>query len=616
MNDEYYEATIYADFETTVTGDTDQTETEVWSAAWISRDCSSEPENVHVEHSIDDFMHMVDELPVPTKIYFHNLKFDGTFILTYLLKNSSVWKEDLTPSGCMNSDQPWKMPRHRFRYTISDKGMWYSIQLVNRHKNLIRIWDSYKIAPLSLKALGKAFSTKHQKLEMEYKGARYAGCSITDNELAYIKNDVLVLKEVMEILDEEGVEGMTIGSACLKEYNSRITDSMKEELFPDLTKIYIPDLEGDIHRTADDFIRKSYHGGFCYCSPKYAGKVLTFVSHADANSHYPSMMHSQSGNYYPIGAPVYLRESNDIRALMGTKTDEIYYFVRFSCSFDIKPNKIPMVQIKDDIRFIKQRNEWLQTSNGENVELTMTRTDFEQFMVSYNVHDLYLIEALKFNVAKGLFDTYIDHWMGIKMTSKGAKRQIAKLFLNNLYGKFSASEDSSYKIAYYVKGKGLRYYTVSAHEKKPGYIAIGSAITSYARNRTEMIAQDNFDDFVYADTDSVVMTKPEKEIKGLPIDPVKLCYWKVESNSDATIFVRQKTYIEHVTHEDGEPVEPYYNIKCAGMGKEPKAELNKRLIEGTFKLEEFQPGLEIDGNLKSKSIDGGTLLVTNKYKMR
>lgn len=613
-----YECKIYADFETTVTGEADQKETEVWSAAWITDGNPAEPEYVHVEHSLDDFINVLDDLPCDARVYFHNLKFDGTFILTYFLKNNKKWKPEYTKEGWMAKTPVWKMKRHHFKYTISDKGVWYSLTFKNKHNYTIAIWDSLKLVPMSLASLGEAFKTKHQKLEMEYTGDHYPGCYISPEELAYIKNDVLVLKEVMQAMDEQGIDAMTIGSACMKEYKLGLTDEQYNRLFPDLTKVSVPDYswhdENTMNRSADDFIRESYKGGFCYCSPHYAGKVLPFVSHADANSHYPSQMHSNSGNYFPVGLPEYYRDE-DIPDQLNKPKDVSYYFIRFSCSFQIKPKHIPMIQLKHDIRFMGRRNEWLESSDGLIVDMTMTRTDFEQFLDSYEVKDLHMYEMLSFQVAKGMFDKYIDHWMGIKMKSKGAIRQIAKLFLNNLYGQFSKSMDSSYKIAEYIPGKGLVYHRITAYDKTPGYIAIGSAITSYARHVTTTIAQDNYDYFVYADTDSVVMTIPEKDIKGLPIDPVKLCYWKVESNSDASVFVRQKTYIEHVTHEDGNPVEPYYNVKCAGMGKGPKEKVVEELNNGTMKLEDFHVGFTIDGNLKAKSVDGGTLLVNSLYKM-
>lgn len=55
---------------------------------------------------------------------------------------------------------------------------------------------------------------------MEYKGFRYPNCPITDEERHYIENDVLVLKEALEICMNEGHDKLTVGSSCLSEFKS------------------------------------------------------------------------------------------------------------------------------------------------------------------------------------------------------------------------------------------------------------------------------------------------------------------------------------------------------------------------------------------------------------
>ena len=40
---------------------------------------------------------------------------------------------------------------------------------------------------------------------MAYEGKRYAGCEISEQEMLYIANDVLVVKEALEILFNQGL---------------------------------------------------------------------------------------------------------------------------------------------------------------------------------------------------------------------------------------------------------------------------------------------------------------------------------------------------------------------------------------------------------------------------
>lgn len=245
------------------------------------------------------------------------------------------------------------------------------------------------------------------------------------------------------------------------------------------------------------------------------------------------------------------------------------------------------------------------------VTLTMTCTDWGIFNEHYDIFDLIILDGCSFMKAVGMFDEYIDYWYKIKQNSTGGMRELAKLYLNNLYGKFASNTDSSYKVPYLGEDGVVHFQTVQEYEKELVYIAVGSAITSYARRFVIMAAQANYKDFIYCDTDSI-HCKGKAEPKGITIHPTALLCWKLESNWDRAIFVRQKTYLEHITHNDGKPLDnPYYNIKCAGMSEAAKKEF---LSEHDVK--EFSVNLKLNQGLKPKIIKGGVVLKDKGYHMR
>lgn len=643
---------LAADFETYVSDKPGQTETEVWSAAFIDLSAANDPSEVVQVSSLDTFMEALFKLKGNLKVYFHNEKFDGTFILTWLLNNPNFrLNSDGEALATVDKENP--LPDHTFTYCISRKGQWYFIE-ISEGGRTINIVDSAKIAPMSLKKLGHDFKTEHQKLEMEYKGERHAGYTPTDEELAYIKNDVLVLKEVLNELQSNGLDGMTIGSICLKEYKKTIPGNPKfsyRDKFPDLTELVFD----ETGITVDEYIRKSYHGGWCFCKKNGAevhARPLSQIERKayedyktiinenkkvvnpfhdygmtfDVNSLYPSMMQSESGNVYPYGLPYYSNSEEDFNVIKRQALR--FYFVHFVCHFKLKEGKLPTVQIKHSMMFNPKK--WLESSDviledGTKdelvVELTMAKPDFELFLEQYDIEDFEFLDFIYFKAKKGMFDEYIDKWSEVKRHSKGAMRTIAKLMLNNLYGKFAASMDSSYKIAYLNEEGSIRFRDIDAYDKEAGYIAIGSAITSYARCFTIRAAQANYGMFYYADTDSIHLFGDITKVKGIKVHPTDFNSWKMETCWSDAVFSRQKTYIERVTHEDGVPVEdegykPYYNIKCAGMGQQAKMNLNKMLTSGEKELSDFKPGLVVPGNLKAKLIPGGALLVESDYKMR
>lgn len=194
-----------ADFETTVYQG--QTFTEVWAAALVELGT----EDVMIDNSIEDFFSRLKLFNADMVIYFHNLKFDGNFIIDYILRNGYEF----------NKVKDNDMKHKQFKCSISAKGIWYTIT-IKMGKHVIEIRDSLKLLPFSLKRIGKAFGTKHQKLEIEYEGFRYAGCTISEQEKKYIANDVLVIKEALELMFDEGHTKLTIGACCMDEFKKTV----------------------------------------------------------------------------------------------------------------------------------------------------------------------------------------------------------------------------------------------------------------------------------------------------------------------------------------------------------------------------------------------------------
>ena len=638
------------DFETTVYKG--QVNTEVWASACVELFT----EDVKIFNSIDEQYKYFLSLDCNVCVYYHNLKFDGAFWLSYLLLDLGYEQAYIKHSDDIN-DMEWLPPKEMknktFTYSISNMGQWYRITIKDKNR-FIEIRDSLKLLPFSVKRIGESFGTKHKKLDMEYTGFRYAGCEITDSEKEYIANDVLVVKEALEIMFTEGHKKLTIGSCCLGEYKKSIGGKNYERLFPDVYEIPIDSIHS--YETAGDWIKHSYRGGWCYLVKGKEKQILTNGTTADVNSLYPSMMSSESGNRYPVGEPTFWY-GNYIpdEALKPNR----YYFIRIKTRFYLKENMLPFIQIKNNLLY--KGTEALETSDIYNpkdgkyysqyidtngnvqeaiVTLTLTMTDFELIKEHYELVDFEIIDGCYFRSAIGIFDNYIDKYKKIKLESKGAKRELAKLFLNNLYGKMASSKNSSYKVAHIKEDKSIGFTTVIANDKKPGYIPVGSAITSYARNFTIRAAQKNFygkdkDGFVYADTDSIHCILPPEKIKGITVHPKDFCCWKLEANWDKAIFIRQKTYIEHVTHEDLEQLDkPFYNIKCAGMPEKCK-QLFLRSMQGDLakddehlteeerdflskkrELTDFDVGLVVPSKLMPKRIRGGVLLVPTTYEMR
>lgn len=607
------------DFETTAWGHKLEEEkgrfqdkTEVWGAADVA--LYDETETVTITHSIRDFIYRFLRMDGHNVLYFHNLSFDGSFIVDFLLNEG--WS--------FTRDKEKDMRSKTFNASISDMGQWYWIRL-KYNKTVLEIRDSLKLMPSSLAIIGKSFHTKHQKLEMNYNGERYAYCEITPSEEDYIKNDVLVLKEALEMMFNQKHDKLTIGSCCISEYKEFFSKQEWNSYFPDIRE---DNADGSYTGVWNhwDYVHRAYQGGWCYVNPKYRRRVIQWGLVYDVNSLYPSVMHSISDSRYPIGHGTYCYGKIPENILYDKKK---YSFIRLRCRFKLKEKCFPWLHIRGSIYY--KANENLYTSDvrwkgkyyryhinkdGEVLdtiqEVTLTMTDYLLLLDTYDLYDVEYLDYVWFHAVTGIFDEYINKYAKIKMNSSGFMRELAKLFLNNLYGKFATSDNSSYKKPYLGEDNVVHFELVEEHEKKVGYIPVGAAITSYARNFTIRHAMANYDRFIYADTDSIHLIGIDAP-NMIEEHPTDLCKWKCEGKFDIAFYERQKMYCERMVEKKHKPCDPDLQIKAAGMSPSAK----KKFIDDGYNITQLTVGLHLeDCNLKATRVPGGIILREKAFNPR
>lgn len=268
-----------ADFET-ATWEDDET----WVWAWATCEIGNE-ENLQIGNNIDDFIEYLKKEKNP-KVYFHNLKFDGEFLIYWALKHGFTHVENQKDVKDMT-----------FTTLISDMGQFYSICLYfkkdkNRNVKKITFFDSLKIIPFCVSEIAKSFGLPISKLEIDYKEKREKGHILTQEEKEYIKNDVLIVAKALNQIFSEGLTKMTEGSNALSDFKKIITENKFEHYFIHLDK------------KLDEELRKSYKGGFTYLSPEYKEKDVGKGIVLDVNSLYPSVMYDEK---YPFGNPVFFK---------------------------------------------------------------------------------------------------------------------------------------------------------------------------------------------------------------------------------------------------------------------------------------------------------------------
>ena len=502
--------------------------------------------------------------------YFHNLKFDGEFLLSFAMRKLGMRYSKERESNT-------------FDCIISAVGQFYEIeftfQVYNSWKNSVKVYDSLKKLPFSVKTIAEAFHLPIKKGEIDYRKDRPLGYKPTIEELDYLKNDCEIVARALKIQFDEGLVRMTIGSDALNTFISMT--KCFEQMFPVLP------LE------IDTDIRRALRGGYTYANKVFQGRVIGEGVVYDVNSMYSWAMREC---LMPYGNPVFFegKYSSDARYPL--------YIQHVFIDVKLKPNHIPTLQVKNN-RFYNAR-EYLEETTGD-VELWLTNIDLEMIFKQYDVLNITYINGWKFKGQYGIFNPYIDKYMEIKKREKGAIRQLAKLLLNNLFGKFTSNPNHTGRHPVLDEDEIVRYEMNEEEIGDPIYTAVGIFITSYSRARIENSAQGVYDRFLYADTDSIHLIG--RDTPDIPIDDVELGYFKLESTFKRAKYIRAKTYIEEeekripFIYNDTKYVlvRPYLNIKCAGMPQNLKEQV-------TF--DTFEQGLTLTGKLMPKKYVGGVIL--------
>lgn len=493
-----------ADFETNVSEQNiEQKQTDVW----LYDICNIDTLEHITGNTIDEFFETCSSLG-NSIIYFHNLKFDGMFILNYLLTHGYTHVK--------------RKPKKSYEFTtiISDMGIFYSITAklnskAHREQNIIEFRDSTKKINGSVEEIAQAFDLPIKKGTIDYTIYRQNPYIPTPEEISYIHNDTEIIARVLAMEYAENMTELTTASDTYKDYKRSIGSSYN---------ILFPVLPIEI----DDFTRKSYRGGVCQVANKYQGLDLHNVIVYDVNSMYPNHM---CKSLLPYGRPQYYTGKY-------TKNEKYpLYIQHIEVCCDCKEGYAPTILMKEHILASK---DYLITTNGYMQELWLTSIDMELMFKHYAIYDIKYIDGYMYMGSCNLFKKYLLPIYDKKCTTKGAEKQLNKLKLNALYGKFATNPRHYAKIPYLEDGI-VKFYLSQEELSKPIYTAVSSFITAHARKQLFNAIQCHYDDFVYCDTDSVhLLCKMHEEFD---VDDKRLGAWKLEKTFKDAKYLAQKNLL-------------------------------------------------------------------------
>lgn len=503
----------------------------------------------------------MDNRKTDTTIYFHNLEFDLDFILNHFL---------------FDMDKEYGVD---FTTLVSGMGQVYTMRYKNKNNREIELLDSYKIWPSSVAAIARSLGMEVPDENFDYNKIRELDHIPTEEELHYLKQDTLIPAVALRHIIKEGDTRMTVGSNALAAFKKTINKGKQERY----RRFLFPVLE----REEDDFIRQAFRGGFVYLSDIFrAGQMHYKSTSYDVNSLYPAMMVNKP---MPFGRGVYF-EGDDFN-------DPEYplAIMKIEVDYTVKPNHIPTIQAKNHPYL--PSIDYMKDTDGI-VELYLTNIDLELLMDHHDIGYLNIVGGYKYKAMTGIFDEFILKEYEIKETTKGARREISKLRLNNIYGKFGTNPKQTNKIPTKGENGQVKYIEVEAEDRDPEYTPVAIFTTSYGRDTTIRAAQANFDRFIYADTDSIHLAGHEEPV-GILIHPSRIGEWDHEGNFGNSKYLRAKTYARTIGQE--------LEITCAGL---PATVQNK-----IKDINDFYIGAEYNGKLMSRRVKGGIVLYETTFRI-
>lgn len=539
-----------ADFETT----TNPLDCRVWSWGSMAVDDYSD-----YVTGIGVGSYVAYMLSVPSVTYFHNLAFDGSFILDYILKDGYAWVAKNPGKG-------------QFSTVISNMNKFYSITIVSKEGVKVELRDSLKKIPLPVRDVPKAFNLDSSKGDIDYEMERPIGYLPSQQEWDYLYRDIFIMAQAMRVVLASGMKRLTVGADSLAEFKS-LHGRGFERTFPVLSK------------TVDDDIRLAYSGGIAMPNRKWVRKRVGRGIVIDKNSMYPWVMRTK---LLPYGKPWWSEVQDD---------DADLFILSLTFTAKLKPNHIPCIQIKRSIQFNSQ--EFLEEVS-EPTTVSITSVDLELWQEQYDLNIWAINGYWNFKGIEGLFNDYIDKWMAVKANSTGGARTIAKLHLNTLYGKFAKNTDVTGKRPILDDTGTVQYVMCDHEESNPVYTAMGAFITAYARQDLIRSAQANYDRFLYCDTDSLHLLGDEEP--DLWLHSTELGAWKVEHDGqpfDEAVFLRAKQYCERFGDYD--------DVHIAGLPHEIAVKVH---------LEDMLHPRTWDGKLVPKRVPGGTVLANTTFTLK
>lgn len=375
---------------------------------------------------------------------------------------------------------------------------------------------SYRLSGYSLETLAKNLKKPLKKMvgDLDYKKLRHSKTVITESELNYCIQDVLIVNEyIKEQIEEYGdIEKIPLTqTGKIRRYTRHNTEKNKKY------KNFIHNLTLEF----DEYLllKNAFCGGFTHANALYVTQTAFNVASFDFTSSYPTVMISDK---YPMskGKRIKINSLEEVKRLSKN----------FNIVCDVKIEGLkPKVTFENILSFSKCRNVKNPIVNNgrivscETLETTLTETDL------FSINAFYTFDSIKFGLCyiyksdylpKEIIEVILKLYRE-KTELKGVKGKEteylhSKELLNSLYGMTVTNIIHDIHIIkndeWITENVDIKDEIKKYNEDKNRFLffAWGVWVTAYARRNLYTAILECRNDYIYSDTDSVKILNYEK----------------------------------------------------------------------------------------------------------
>ena len=440
-------------------------------------------ELIEVLDKIVDYLGLSTDIILP--IYVHNLAYEFQFI-----KDRFDWAK------------VFAIDVRKPNYALTTKG--------------IEFRCSYQLSGYSLDMVGKnlqKYKVRKLKGNLDYEKIRHSKTPLTDKEIMYCVNDVLVvmayIQECIEIEGDitkipntkTGYVRRAVKQNCLGTGQGKNKNWMYRDFIQGLT------LDADEYKQ----LRRAFQGGFTHASAFHSGITLHDIDSYDFTSSYPTVMLCEK-------FPMSVSEKVEIH----NRKELDYNLNRYCCLFDVMFLNIRPKQMYEDYisssRCSSLINQTVNNGRVVSADRLVTTITEQDFMIIDKLYEWDNMSITNFRRYKkrylpkkfieSILEFYETKTQLKDVEGKEVEYMQAKANLNSLYGMIVTDivrDEITYNDEWLSEKPNLDKAIEKYNKSKARFLYYpwGVWVTAYARKNLFTGICNCKEDYVYSDTDSI-----------------------------------------------------------------------------------------------------------------